>query len=405
MKKALEGIKVVEVGGAAAMPLAGMLLGSWGAEIIHVERPGIGDMSRDLLGQGTDGWTNPHHIKYVWEHTSRNKKSIAINLASAEGQDICHKLIATADIFSNNLRPYEMEKFRLSYSVVSKINPQIIYANLTGYGQRGPERNVGGYDSVAFWARSGIMDLLREGDGPPPFSRPGYGDSTTAISLLAGIMAALYIRERTGLTQEVEVSLYNTAIWALGIDIADCLTTGKESIRPQRRNISNPLRNLYPTSDNRWIMLGMTNAQHYWPRFCKAIERPELERDPRFATLEERVERAAELITIIEEIFRTKTYSEWTKILSRRKLLWSPIQTTLKVTKDEQALANDFFVDWDHPKYGRTKVLNNPIKLSKTPAEIKSEAPDLGKHTDEILVGLGYSENSISKMKKIGIIG
>jgi crotonobetainyl-CoA:carnitine CoA-transferase CaiB-like acyl-CoA transferase len=404
MIKGLEGFRVVEVGGVAAMPLAGMLLSTWGADVIHVEPPGRGDMLRQHLYKWLTGWAEPHPINYLWEYVSRNKKSIAVDLGNPKGQEILHKLVSTADILANNLRPYELEKFNLTYDIVSKVNPKIIYANLTGYGRRGPEKDTGGYDTVAFWARSGVMELMHEADTAPNISRPSYGDSITSISLLAGILAALLIRERTGIGQEVEVSLYNTAVYALGFDISGCLITSKDALRPHRRKSSNPIRNIYPTKDHRWIMLGMINAQHLWPGFCKALDRPELEKDPKFATYEARAQHAEELVGIIEGIFCTRTYVEWVEVLKTYNIIWSPLMTPLEVTQDEQALANDFFVDWDHPQYGKIKVLNNPIKLSKTPAEIKRKAPDLGEHTDTIMKELGYGPESIATMKKSGVI-
>ncbi len=400
----LQGIRVIEVGGAVAVPIVGMLMGSWGAEVIHVEPPGKGDNWRHALGQGMSGFAKPHPVNYYWEHTDRNKKSLALNMGTPEGQAVLHKLAANADVFLNNLRPYEMEKFHLTYQILSQINPRIIYANLTGYGQRGPEKNTGGYDSVAFWARSGVMDLMHDAGVAPNISRPGYGDSITAMSLLAGIMSALYIREKTGVAQELEISLYNTAVWALGFDVAGCLITGEDAVRPQRKEMGNPIRNVYQTNDQRWIMLGMTNAQHYWPGFCAAIDHPELERDPRFATYDERFKRAEELVSILDGIFRSKTYSEWIETLSRSKIVWSPVTTPLEVTRDSQAIANEFFVDWDHPEYGPIKVLNNPIKLSKTRAEITMAAPGLGEHSEEILKGLGYADGEIQAMKAAGTI-
>lgn len=405
MANELEGVKIIEVGGAVAMPIVGMLLGSWGAEVIHVEPPGRGDNQRYSAARGMSGWSEPNQTNYLWEHVDRNKKSITINLGSPEGQAILHKLIAGADVFMNNLRPYEMEKFNLTYKKSSEVNPKIIYANLTGYGQRGPEKNTGGYDSVAFWARSGVMDLMHDLDSTPNISRPAYGDHVTSLSLLAGIMTALFIRERTGVAQEVEISLYNTASWVLGFDMSGCLITGNDAKRPQRQTMGNPIRNVYPTKDKRWIMLGMTNSQHYWPGFCATIERPDLEKDERFATYEDRMRNAGELVKIIEEIFLTKTYAEWVDILSAQRLVWSPVVTPLEVTRDEQALANDFFVDWDHPDYGNIKVVNNPIKLSETKAEIKCKAPELGEHTDEILKELDYPEEDIGKMRTSGILG
>jgi crotonobetainyl-CoA:carnitine CoA-transferase CaiB-like acyl-CoA transferase len=403
MKQALEGIKVVEIGAAVAMPIAGMLMGSWGADVVHVEAPGEGDMQR-YASSRLGAWTQCSEINYLWEHVDRNKKSICVNLASPEGQEIIHQLCAKADVFLNNLRPYEMGKFNLSYEAISARNPRIIYANLTGYGSKGPEKNSGGYDSVAFWARSGVMEMMHDPETAPNTSRAGYGDSITSLSLLAGVMTALFARERTGIGQQVEVSLYNTATWVLGFDITGCLVTGKDAPRPHRKSMANPIRNHYPTKDNRWIMLGMTNAQTYWPEFCGAIGRPELEKDPKFFDFNARQKNCAELIRIIEEIFRSKTYAEWVEHLRTFKIVWSPVVTPLEVTGDEQAVANDFFGDMDIAGHGKIKVLNNPIKLSGTPAGIKCRAPRLGEHTGELLAGLGYTPEEIAKMKEKKIV-
>ncbi len=403
MTKALEGIKVVEIGAAVAMPIAGMLMGSWGADVVHVEAPGEGDMQR-YESSRLGAWTQTSEINYLWEHVDRNKKSICINLASPEGQELIHKLCAGADVFLNNLRPYEMQKFNLGYDAIAARNPKIIYANLTGYGQQGPEKNAGGFDSVAFWARSGVMEMMHDPDTAPNVSRAGYGDSITSLSLLAGIMTALFTRERTGIGQEVEVSLYNTATWILGFDITGCLITGKDALRPSRKSMANPIRNHYPTKDNRWIMLGMTNAQTYWPEFCRAIDRPDLENDPKFVDFKARQKNCIELISIIEGIFRSKTYEEWRAHLSKFKIVWSPVVTPLEVTHDEQAIANDFFGEMAIAGNGTIKVLNNPIRLSKTPAGIRCRAPELGEHTTELLTELGYAPEEIAIMKEKKIV-
>jgi len=403
--RGLEGIRCIEVGGMAAMPLAGMIMSCLGAEVIHVEPPGRGDFQRQLLGLRASGQGPGSQINYLWEHVNRNKKSIAINIGTPEGQEIIYKLIARADVFLNNLRPYELEKFKLTYDIISKINPRIISANLTGYGLKGPEKNKGGYDSVAFWARSGAMELVRDANSPPQVSRPAYGDSTTSLSLLAGIMAALFIRERTGIGQEVEVSLYSTGIYVLGFDISGCLATKENAVHTNRRKVPNPLRNHYPTKDGRWIMLGMTNSQQYWPIFCQAFGCPDMENDPKFATPEARAKHCEELIEIIEKIFRSKNYEELIHFLEKTNLIWAPVNTPLEVIEDEQALANDIFVEFNHPYYGSFKMVNIPIKLSNTPSKIIKKAPHLGEHTDQIMKDLGYSEEEVVKLRKISVIG
>jgi crotonobetainyl-CoA:carnitine CoA-transferase CaiB-like acyl-CoA transferase len=248
------------------------------------------------------------------------------------------------------------------------------------------------------------MEMMHDPDTAPNVSRGAYGDSITSLSLLAGVMTALFTRERTGIGQQVEVSLYNTATWVLGFDITGCLVTGKDAPRPSRKSMANPIRNHYPTKDNRWIMLGMTNAQTYWPEFCRAIDRPELQNDPKFVDFNARQKNSVELVKVIEDIFRSKTYAEWLAHLGKFKLVWSPVVTPLEVTHDEQAIANDFFGEMEIAGHGKIKVLNNPIRLSKTPAATQCRAPELGEHTSGLLAKLGYGPEEIGKMKEKGIV-
>lgn len=413
MALGLEGIKVVEMATMVATPMAGRLLGDWGADVIHVERLGTGDPWRGWIsGEGTTGLPPEFHYHF-WENYNRNKRSVAIDISQEGGRKIVYKLVKEADVFLTNMRPYELEKFKLVYDTLSQLNPGLIYGSLTGYGKKGPERDAPGQDTVAFWARSGFLYMLQQGGMPP--ASPGFrtlaaGDKLNAIALACGIILALLVRERTGLGQEVDISLFQTAVFAL-LPVALSLSTeevpgigkGEKWILREREEVS-PLHISHQTKDGRWLQLSLAPPDLYWSRFCQAIEREELEHDPRFETTEARKENQADLFHILEDVFSSKTLDEWKTPLTEARLLWGPIQSPQEVVNDPQARANDFFVPYDHPTFGQIEVVANPIKLSKTPATVRTPAPELGQHTEEILLELGYNWDDISQLKEQRVI-
>jgi len=404
MSLPLEGIRVVDATQFAAGPTASALLADWGAEVLHIEHPVKGDGSRGIQSGPGRGFFKQSSINYAWELWNRNKKGITIDMGQEEGKKIIYKLVEKSDVFVSNLRPYEVEKFGLKYDDLSKLNPRLIYANLTAYGQKGPDRNGPGYDSCAFFARSGILQQLAEPGTPPVMSRPCMGDHVTGLACFAGIMLALFIREKTGIGQEVNVSLLNTGIWMLGMDVQGALITS-EVIRQERRTeAANPLRNHYETKDGKWLMLAMLQPDPYWPKVCKMIEREALEHDPRFDTFQHRGENNIELIKILDNIFSTKPLKEWKELLDKFGLPWAPIQGVTEVITDPQVRVNDFFTKFDHPTHGPIELLKNPIKLSKTPATIRNPAPEFSQHTEEILLDLGYTWEGINQLKEGKVI-
>jgi len=396
MADGLDGIRVIEIGEWVAVPAAGAILADLGAEVIHVEHPVRGDAYRGYrLGEPN----------YGLENDDRNKKGLAIDLLQSEGQEIIRRLVAQSDVFVSNLRPYQLVKFGFEYDSLAKLNPKLIVANLNGLGQKGPEQDDPGNDFACYWTRAGVMATLGVPGKPPPASRGGFGDHMTAMLLTAAIALALLIRERTGIGQEVNVSLFNTGIYALGMDMARALNLGEDIRQAPRESALNPLMNYYRTKDDRWIVLSIPRTDPYWATFCKAIEREELEKQARFSSHSSREQNNEELISILDEVFAGKTYEEWKKRLGSFKIAaWAPAQTVLEVTSDQQAIDNEIFVDFEHPSYGTIKLLATPVKFSKTPGTVRSRAPELGEHTEEILLSAGYSWEDIIALKSKNVI-
>jgi len=438
MALALEGIKVVDVSQVAAVPMCARHLADFGADVIHIEHPVTGDSFRVYqAGQGgTVGISS--EINYIWEAYNRNKRSMSLDLSQEGGQKIIYNLLEKADVFVTNLRLVERREFGLEYDTLHQINPKLVYSSLTGYGQKGPDKDNPAYDATAYWFRSAI---------PYMFSRPGmrtagyrtaFGDNVAALALALGTMMALFARERTGVGQEVDLSLFNTGIYQLSFDIAAILATGQdpqeweieayqqtlggdeEKIKRHqelvaeaeaaaarlgdflRENSPNPMGVPYETKDGKLLIFVIVLPERYWPRFCRAIGREDLEHDPKFNSMEARAENHLELHHIFREAFLSKTFEEWRPILADIPYAWP--RNLLEVINDPQARANDFFVPIDHPTYGRMEVAANPIKLSETPASIRMPAPEFSQHTEEVLLEYGYTWEDIAQFKEQGLI-
>lgn len=405
MKFALEGIRVIDASQVAAVPMCTRFLGDFGAEIIHVENSAGGDVYRGLGAGFVQDLNLQPEINFIWENYNRNKKSLSLNLAHASGQEIMHKLVSTADVFLTNMRPFEVEKFNIDYEMMSKINPRLVYGSLTGYGKKGPERNEPGYDFSSYWARSGIANRMPSSGSQPDVPPGAFGDAVAGIMMAFGVMAALRVSEKTGVGQEVDVSLFQTGIYQLSMEICGTIIGGQiheEKMVSMKRESHNPLVKTYKTKDDRWLLFIFMTPDRYWPKFCRAIRREELENDPRFNSTEARKENSAALVSILEEVFLTKTLEEWKPIL--RGLPFDAIQTNLEAVNDPQAIANNFFLDYSHPVYGPMKVVANPVNLSKTPATLRLAAPQFSQHSEEILAELGYSDNDIKRLKDAGVI-
>ncbi|MFC1901092.1 CaiB/BaiF CoA transferase family protein [Chloroflexota bacterium] len=402
MSFSLEGVRIIQTAAMAAGPMGGRLLADWGADVIcieHIVRQGM--VSRRHISQFPNRRVIASDINYNAQNTGRNKRSIALDLSKDDGRKIIYKLLENSDVLLTNFRMRELEKFKLEYETLSKLNPGIICAHLTGYGMKGPDKNTPGYGPMASDARSGLLHLLKA-PGVEPVQFPlAYADYITGMSLALGIMTALYVREKTGEGQEVNTSLFNTGVWAVSSDLSATLVTGQDRQALSRKDTGSPLMNIYETKDERWLYLSV--GEGTWSNFCHALGQ-EMERDPRFATPESRLENHFELYDVMREVFLSKTLDEWSPRLNEAMVTWAPLQNLPEVINDQQARANDFFIPLDHPTHGRIEVVANPVKLSKTKEEIRMPAPEPGQHTDEVLSEFGYTDKEIAQLREQEVI-
>jgi (R)-2-hydroxy-4-methylpentanoate CoA-transferase len=403
MKSGLEGIKVVEAASAVAVPMVGRLLSDWGADVIHIDQTARGGLmykqsnTKDTRRIAAD-------FDYVEQNINCNKRSIALDLAQEEGLEILYKLLENADVFVNNFRPRELEKFKLEFETLKKLNPKLVCANLTGFGNKGPEKNEPGFGPTAGDSRSGLLHILQVPGSEPVQTPIAYADFITGMTLAYGIMTALLIRERTGVAQEVNASLFNSLVFVLSSDIAGTLVTGKDRQAVTRKERNTPLLNIYRTKDKRWLYLMMSRPDVYWPKFCRALEHADWEHDNKLNPCHADKHDPQDLFDVLEKTFLTKTLEEWKPRLTEVGFPWAPIQTLPEVVNDPQAKANDFFMPLEHPKHGTIKIMANPAKLSRTKEKIKTPAPRFGENTIDVIQELGYTSDDIKKFKEKRVI-
>lgn len=402
MSKVLEGIRIIDWTQAQAGPYAGALLADLGAEVIHVEYRGRGDLYRGVKKVFSVPMNLQNGTNWGFEDFNRGKRGIAVDLSKPEGQGIIHKLIKISDVFMSNLR--KPERYDLDYKTVSRINSKIIYAYGSIFGEKGPENDQPGGFELAAYARSGAMTSSGAEGMPPVHLTPGLGDRVTSLCLANGILAALLARERLGIAQRVSVSILGSMIAVSGYSILPALLLGKEYERFGPSNARNPIYNWYKCKDQKWIAI-TSWLDRFWVNFCKAIGMPELAVDKRFEHMEEREANRGELLSILDKVFASRTCAEWVKSMHDAEVLCTPIQNVTELANDQQVLANNYLIDWEHPILGTVKWVGFPWDLSETPASFQSRAPEYGEHTEDILVNLlGYPWEEIERLKDSKVI-
>jgi len=395
LKGALEGVKVVELAQIMAGPTCGMLLADMGADVIKVEKLPGGDDTRSYSEPQVKGESAAFMM------LNRGKRGIAVNLKTAGGLEVVKRLLADADVVTENYRKGTLEKLGLGYDVLKALNPRLVYCAISGYGRTGPYADKGGFDLIA-QGFAGLMSITGEPGGPPVKSGTPVADINAGIFAALGIVSALLARERTGRGQMVETSLMEAGIQQTYWQAAIYFATGVNPGPSGSAHILTAPYQAFPTADG-WINLGGAN-QSNWERIVKAIGMPDLAADPRFATNTDRMRNLAALTPILGDALRKKPSAHWIAEFEAAGVPVGPVNRIGDMLDDPQVKARDMVVETEHPKAGRVKGIGHPIKFTDTPGGSKRPAPLLGQHTREVLAGLGYSTPEIDALARDGAV-
>lgn len=405
----LEGIRIIDWTQWQLGPVATAMMADLGATVIHVEDRVTGDAGRGLWN--IDGYTDwmPGGRRPYFETNNRGKKSLTLDLVKQKGKDVLYRLVKNSHVFVHNMRQGVPEKLGLDYEALRQHNPNLLYVAGSGYGPNGPEAKEPSFNEVAM-ARSGIYSQIGEPGKMIEHAIGGgaiadqMGGIMTAYAILVGLMA----RERYGVGQKVDVSHLGAMIALQGLAVSRQLYLGEKAAegRVSRKKASNPLWNRYPCQNEKWISLAMLQSDRYWPTMCRALSMEHLEKDPRFENQAKRKENCEELIAIMDEIFMTKSVTEWLKILREAgDIICTPVQTLADLASDPQVLANNYITDYNHEVLGPIKVVGLPVQLSETPGVVKAEAPEFGQHTEEVLLEIGgYTWEEIAQFREEEVI-
>ncbi len=396
----LDGIRVLDWTIWQQGPVCSAMLGDLGAEVIKIEQRGSGDPGRYIGAVG--GQAGAERPNWYFEANNRNKKSITLDLKQDEAREIVHALVEKSDVFMQNYRQGVAARLGLDYPTLKEHNPKLVYASATGYGPKGPDSDQPSFDHLGL-ARSGIMLAAGEPDMPPLGIAGGIADQMGAIMMAYGVMAALVSRERYGIGQEVQASHLGSMAFLQGLSLSMKLMAGVAFPRSFRKRSFNVLWNHYRCADDRWIALAMLQSDRYWPDFARAIGRAELATDERFHDMAARSQNAEACITILDEVFASRPRNEWLELLRKDPgdFIFTLVNSVGDLPTDPQMIENGYVTQIDHPQHGPTQMVGIPIGLSETPGAIQSAAPELGQHTEEVLLEvLGWDWDRISGLRE-----
>ncbi|MGY8666823.1 CoA transferase [Bradyrhizobium sp. UFLA05-109] len=398
-KGIFDGLKVLDCASFIAAPAAATVLSDFGADVIKIEPPGMGDPYRNL--PNLPGYPASEH-NFAWLLEARNKKSLALDLTKPDAQAVLYRLVAESDVFITNMPPQVRSKLGITYDHLAHLNERLIYASFTGYGEKGEEANKPGFDSNAYWARSGLMDLVRADiHTTPARSVAGMGDHPCAMALYSAIVTALYQREKTGKGAHVASNLMANGVWAASVLAQAKLCGAKFGERRPRERALNAVTNHYQCKDGRWIILSLLNEDRQWPTLARCMDREDLVADPRFATKPDRHARSVELIKIFDEVFATKDLAEWRNILDGNGLVFGVVGILDDIPNDQQMLDNEVLVPFENDTM---LTINSPIWIDGTRKVQPRKPPAVGEHSDAILREAGYDEATIKTLRASGAV-
>jgi len=398
MSKPLEGIRVLDWTAWQQGPIATALLADMGAEVIKIEPP-EGEPGRGMLRM----YGRDLPLNFYYQNQNRGKKGIVLNLTVGKGQDVLYKLVEKSDVFVTNYRESVAKRLQVDYETLQRYNPRLIYAYSSGYGPEGPDADKMAAD-FAGQARGGIWSITQSEDLKPTPIGAGFADEVGGVMTAYGILLAIIARERFGIGQRVDASLLGGQIEMGRLLLHAYLAMGVLPPGSLVKGARNPLYYIYQDSEGKWFAIAALQADRFWPQFCKVLGIEEMERDPRFENQIVRGDHFDEIIPRLKEIIRTKPREEWLKLLDEEGVPAAPVNDYSDIVKDPQVIANEYIVEIDDPIHGKLTLPGIPVKLSETPGKVERLGPELGQHTEEVLMELcGYTWDDLAKLREEGV--
>ncbi len=391
----LEDITVVDAATFVAGPAAATVLADFGANVIKIEPPG-GDGYRGLVGR--------YPVPYHWQLTSRNKRSVAVDVSTDAGQQVMHRLVEKADVFTTNFNERQLAKFRLGYEELSALNPRLVYAHISGYGLRGPEKDRRAFDVTAWWARSGLMEFIRDPGQKPLSAAPGMGDHSTASAFFGAIMLGLYRREKTGKGSFVSTSLAANGVWANGMALQGVIAGNDAGKYRQEKGWGNPFTGIYRCADDRYLVLSMINTKREYPQLCEALGSTHWLKDERFTDARQVLRNRDDFRAEMDRVIAQWPYGKVAARLDKAGITYGPIQAMADVINDPQLRANDVILETGDPGEDYQHTINTPISIDGEAKRPPKRAPDVGADTAAVLSEIGFSSEETQALIRSGAV-